>query len=210
MTDSASPKTLGFVFIDRFADWEYGLIAASAVAWFDATTVALTPKGGPVRSAAGFSLAGDRPLTADAAEGLDAVIVVGSEGWSSALPIDIRELLQCVASRGGVVGGICAGTLALARAGLFAGRDHTSNGREWIRERLGFYPGDSRYVDVSEAVRDGPIVSAPGSAPGTFAIAVLRALYPGRAEDIDRIWPLFAREYIEGSADALPVQSRVA
>jgi putative intracellular protease/amidase len=210
MTDPVPSKSLGFVFIDRFADWEYGLLAASAVEWFGAAAVALTPNGGPVRSAAGFSLAGERPLTADAAEGLDAVIVVGSEGWSSALPIDIRELLQCVASRGGVVGGICAGTLALARAGLFAGRDHTSNGREWIRQQLGFYPGDSRYVDVLEAVRDGPVVSAPGSAPGTFAIAVLRALYPGRAEAIDRMWPVFAREYLEGSAGAPQARSRVA
>lgn len=214
MTDAMPSKTIGFVFIDRFADWEYGLLAASATEWFGAETVALTPDGGAVRSSAGFRLLGDRPLTSDAVEDLDAIVVVGSDRWTSLCPINIRELLQSVVSRGGIVGGICAGTLALARAGLFAGRDHTSNGREWIREQLGFYPGDSRYVDVPEAVCDGPVISAPGSAPGTFAIAVLRALYPELAEDIDRMWSLFAREYLHEFSDARsqvqPIHSRVA
>ena len=35
----AAAKTIGFVFIQGYADWEYGLLAASAVEWFGAQAV---------------------------------------------------------------------------------------------------------------------------------------------------------------------------
>ena len=112
-------KTIGFVFIEGFADWEYGLLSASAVEWFGARAVSLSPGG-----CAGVI---DRRLSPDArpwhgpAENtdLDAVAVIGSDSWTGETPPDVSALLKAVADRGGVVGGICAGTLALARAGLF-------------------------------------------------------------------------------------------
>ena len=56
------------------------------------------------------------------------------------------------------------------------------------------YPGVEAYQDVPRAVRDGRLVTAPGSAPGTFAIA-LEALYPERGEQLTEMAALFAREY---------------
>jgi putative intracellular protease/amidase len=104
-----------------------------------------------------------------------------------------------VAARGGVVGGICAGTLALARAGMFESARHTSNGRDWINGHEAGYAGASNYQDVPHAVADGKIVSAPGSAPGTFALAFLNTLYPDRASDLAQMRTLFIREYAEAS-----------
>lgn len=195
MAADAVPKTLGFVFIDRFAEWEYGLLSASAVEWFRADTIAITPKAVPVRSIGGFTLVGDRPLAAEAVAECDAIVVVGSENWSGPAAPDIAPLLRQAAAAGSIVAGICAGTLPLARAGLFAGRAHTSNGRSWIRERLGYYPGDSRYRDVPHAVVDGPIVSAPGAAAGTFALGVLSALYPDSTDMLAELRATFAGEY---------------
>jgi putative intracellular protease/amidase len=94
-----------------------------------------------------------------------------------------------------VVGGICAGTLALARAGLFKERTHTSNGRNWILEHVPDYPGAERCCDVPHAVTDRRLISAPGSAPGTFALAFLEALYPEQTEQIAQMRTLFAGEY---------------
>ncbi|TIW14178.1 MAG: glutamine amidotransferase, partial [Mesorhizobium sp.] len=48
------------------------------------------------------------------------------------------------------------------------------------------------------AVADGRIVSAPGSAPGTFALAYLKTLYPQRSGDVAEMRMLFAKEYAEG------------
>ncbi|TPK95644.1 glutamine amidotransferase [Mesorhizobium sp. B2-4-14] len=192
-------KTIGFLFIEGFADWEYGLLGASAVEWFGARAVSLTPDNKPVTGISGFRLAPDRSAKADENIDLDAVAVIGSDQWAGKEPPDAAELLTSVASRGGVVGGICAGTLALARAGLFENAKHTSNGRDWINRHEAGYAGDNNYQDVPHAVADGKIVSAPGSAPGTFALAFLQALYPGKGGDLAQMRTLFMKEYAEAS-----------
>ena len=194
MTGSKS-KTLGLVFIHRYADWEYGLLAASAVEWFGARALALTPGGGAVASSAGLRLSGDRGFALGANEDLDAVAVIGSDVWTTAAAPDIAPLLTAVAARGGVGGGICAGTLALAGAGLFAEAKHTSNGRKWILEHLPTYAGAEHYQDLPHAVADGRIISAPGNAPGTFAHQFLLALFPERREQLAEMRSIFAKEY---------------
>lgn len=158
--------TIGFVFIQGYADWEFGFLSGSAVEWFGARPVALTPGGAPVVSIGGFRLAGERGLAPEESRDLDAVAVIGSDGWAAEGHPDVAPLLMAVAERGGVIGGICAGTLALARAGLFRERAHTSNGRRWILEHVPDYPGAERYRDVPHAVADGRLVSAPEAAGG--------------------------------------------
>ncbi|ESY75403.1 DJ-1/PfpI family protein [Mesorhizobium sp. M0051] len=192
-------KTIGFLFIEGFADWEYGLLAASAVEWFGARAVSLAPDGKPVTGISGFQLTPDRSAKADENSDLDAIAVIGSDEWAGKAPPDVADLLNAVASRGGVVGGICAGTLALARAGLFEKARHTSNGRDWINGHQAGYAGVSLYQDVPHAVADGKIVSAPGSAPGTFALAFLKTLYPERGGDLAQMRTLYAKEYAESS-----------
>lgn len=188
-------KTLGVLFIHRWADWEYGLLAASAAEWFDTEVVSLAPGGREVASASGFRLAPDRPLEAGENADLDAVAVIGSDRWPERDAPEVGGLLRGVAEKGGVVGGICAGTLPLARAGLFAGRDHTSNGRAWITGHEPGYAGAERYRDVPHAVCDRRVVSAPGSAPGTFACAFLSALHPEREAMLCEMHAMFAKEY---------------
>jgi len=188
-------KTIGFVFIDRFADWEYGLLAASAVEWFGAKALSLAPGGRQVMSASGFRLVPERGLDAADNTDLDAVAVIGSDQWATDKAPDVSGLLGSVAARGGVVGGICAGTLALAQSGLFAAARHTSNGRAWLLEKQPGYPGAAHYQDVPHAVADNRIVSAPGSAPGTFAHRYLLTLFPEQKAQLSEMRSVFAREY---------------
>jgi hypothetical protein len=82
---------------------------------------------------------------------------------------------------------------------MFEDAGHTSNGRDWINGHEAGYAGDNNYQDVPHAVADGKIVSAPGSAPGTFALAFLKTLYPERSSDLAQMRTLFAREYAEAS-----------
>lgn len=191
----ADMKTIGFIFIPGVADWEYGLLSASAVEWFGAKAVVITPDGRPVKSASGFGLAADRAADPDENGDLDALAVIGSDGWAAEGAPDVADLLKSVDGRGGVIGGICGATLALARAGLFEGKTHTSNGRDWILRHLPDYAGRENYSDVAHAVADGRIVSAPGSAPGTFALAFLEALYPGKTAELAEMRSMFSREY---------------
>ncbi|WP_288192994.1 DJ-1/PfpI family protein [uncultured Phyllobacterium sp.] len=194
-------KTIGLVFIDEFADWEFGLLSGSAVEWFGARAVALAPTAGPLRSIGGLHLVPDRGLDPQENADLDAVAVIGANTWPSEDAPDIASLLHSVLSRGGIVGGICGGTLALARAGVFEGRRHTSNGAGWIQSQIGDYAGSSLYQDVPHAVRDAQIVSAAGSAPGTFATEFLEAFLPEQAGQIAGMRSFIAREYQAGLKD---------
>jgi putative intracellular protease/amidase len=153
-------KQIGFVFIDGFADWEFGHLAGSAVEWFGGKAVALTPQGKRAGSIGGFSLDGERGPTAEENADLDAVAVIGSDEWSGPNPPDLGPLLTAVAGGGGVTGGICAGTLALARAGVFADRAHTSNGRDWIRQLVPGYAGAANYRDVPHATTESSALRA--------------------------------------------------
>ncbi|QDZ00011.1 glutamine amidotransferase [Nitratireductor mangrovi] len=193
-------KAIGFVFIDRFADWEYGFLSASAVEWFGARVTAMTPGGRSVISASGFEMKALRGLGPADADGLDALAVIGSDGWTARDVPDLSGLFEAVSGRGGVVGGICAGTLPMARAGLFDGRLHTSNGRVWIADHLATYRGQGHYRDVPHAVADGNIISAPGTAPASFALAFLGALYPGAAAQLEQMRALFAAEHVSREA----------
>ncbi|WP_432286452.1 DJ-1/PfpI family protein [Aminobacter sp. BA135] len=188
-------KTIGVLFIEGYADWEYGLLAASAAEWFGARAIAISPHEAPLTSIAGFSLSPTRGANPAENMDLDAVAVIGSDGWASKDAPDVSPLLKAVAGRGGVVGGICAGTLALARAGLFDGVSHTSNGRDWILGHEPAYAGAQGYQDVPHAVADRNVVSAPGSAPGTFAAAFLETLYPELVGQIGEMRAMFAREH---------------
>ena len=57
------------------------------------------------------------------------------------------------------------------------------------------YAGAEHYQDVPHAVADGRLVSAPGSAPGTFAVEFLQALYPERAAQLAEMRTMFGNEY---------------
>lgn len=137
----------------------------------------------------------DRSFALSENTDLDAVAVIGSDQWAETTAPDVTELLKSVMRRNGVTGGICAGTVALARAGLFEGTAHTSNDPEWLTRILHGYAGSENYRRVSHAVADKRVVSAPGSAHGTFAIEFLRQLYPDKSAITDEMRALFAKEY---------------
>lgn len=196
---TAASKTIGLLFIEGYADWEYGLLAASAVEWFGIKAVSLSPHVSPLKSIGGFRLIADRGAEIGENHDLDALAVIGSDGWAAKDAPDVSGLLQSVARRGGTVGGICAGTLALARAGLLDGVRHTSNGRDWITGHEPGYAGAAGYQDVAHAVADRGIVTAPGSAPGTFAVAFLESVLPGNGDQFSQMRAMFAREYADHS-----------
>jgi len=188
-------RTLGVLLIEGFADWEYPLLAASARDWFGIDIRFLTPGGTAVTSIAGLRFADGGAVEAMSPGAFDALAVIGSEVWTSDAAPDIADALRAHLAAGTIVGGICAGTVALARAGLFDDRSHTSNGRDWLLKATGGYDGSVGYRDVPYAVADGPVVSAPGSAPGTFACAMLAAMMPEAAEQVAGMRAMFAREY---------------
>jgi len=191
-------KTLGVLLIEGFADWEYPLLAASAREWFGINVRFLTPGAAPVTSIAGLRFTDGEAFEKATAGTFDALAIIGSDSWTGDAAPDIADALRVHREAGTVIGGICAGTVPLARAGLFAGCAHTSNGCDWLLAATGGYEGSDDYQDVPHAVADG-VVSAPGSAPGTFACVMLEAMLPEGGEQVAGMRAVFAREYEQGT-----------
>ena len=105
----------------------------------------------------------------------DALVIPGGMSWEKGTAADINGLVHRFGNRSRVIGGICAAASALAGTGILNEVAHTGNSLGSHRAYPG-YRGDRLYRDQPQAVSDGGIVTAPGSAPVSFAAEILKAL----------------------------------
>ncbi len=181
-------KRIAIVLIDEFADWEVGLFAAAARAWLGAEIRHYTPGGKPVRSMGGLTVTPEAALETLAVGDFDALAIIGSSGWEKDDAPDLGAVIREALEAGRPVGAICGATLAAARSGVLAERQHTSNAKAYLTDHVEEYDG-TRYVDTPKAVIDGNLVTAPGSAPDTFAAAMIGLIWPEgtTADDLTRM-----------------------
>lgn len=176
MSDRDASRPILILLADRFADWETSLIAGAGRSFYGAEVRMASPDGGDVTSMGGLQATG---LDRFAPAGNEVVVVCGGAGWEAEGASDlirrIAPLLQQAQRDGAIIAGICGGVRVLADAGLLAGRRHTSNGRDWIDHVSPGYAGAELHVDQPEALRDGDIITAAGTAPASFAAEVLGA-----------------------------------
>ncbi|KKB77935.1 hypothetical protein VW35_12375 [Devosia soli] len=177
-----------------YANWETALLNAAARSHYRVKTLYATPDGEDVTSAGGLKVLPDMSVKDIDVDAIDAVIVNGGSIWSSPDAPDISDLLRRARAAGKIVGGICDGTLALARAGLLDDVPHTSNGPESLPDTG--YKGVSFYRDQPNAVLADRIVTAPGTAPVTFMSAVMESLGL-RNGDLDFYVGLYGAEHQE-------------
>lgn len=181
-----------------WADWEAGPVLALLREHLKVQIEIATPTGDPETSIGGVLAAADYRFDDPVLSDADLFILIGSDEWSKGENLAITALLRQALADGKPIAGICAGTTALARAGLFEGRKHTSNGKDWLEGVVPDYAGGDHYVDTPRAVTDGKLVSASGLAPVTFASAVARLVAPEAEAMIAEYEALFAREFSAG------------
>ncbi|HEY2659253.1 MAG TPA: DJ-1/PfpI family protein [Caulobacteraceae bacterium] len=162
-----------------WADWEAAPILSLLREYMGGEIRIATPDRGPQTSIGGVRAAADAAFADIGPGDADLFLAIGSDAWPGYHDEAFFDLLRGAVDGGAIVGAICAGTVAAARAGLFEGRAHTSNGREWLSNTAPGYAGVATYVDTPKAVSDGRVVSAPGSAPQTFASEIARLIAPG-------------------------------
>jgi len=180
------------ILTDGFADWETSLLSAVARGFYGTQTAHASLDGMPVTSMGGMKVTPDFALNDLDAAGYDALIVCGGGAWERDNPPDIGNALRKAAADGKIVGGICAGSYQLAKAGLLDNAAHTSNSLADL-EATG-YNGARHYRDTPEAVRDGKIITAGAPAPVSFMAKVMEAL--GLADDnLDYYVGLHAAQY---------------
>ncbi len=102
------------------------------------------------------------------------LLICGGGGLERPDAPDLTGPIRAAHQAGKIVGGICAGTLQLARAGLLDTIPHTSNSKDYLIPTG--YRGAALYRDQKPAVLANRIVTAAGTSPVSFMEHVMEAV----------------------------------
>lgn len=161
---------------DGFADWEPAHALAELRRWGKRSVVAVGFDTEPVTSMGGLRVVPDRALNDIRPQEIEILILPGGDFWESSYPqAELNRVLNDLIAARVPIAAICAGTLAVARAGLLNDRRHTSNMPGYIAQRSPDYSGGSLYEAVP-AVNDRGIITASGLAPVEFAREIFKQL----------------------------------
>lgn len=175
-------KRLAIVLTEGYADWECGLLMATARHECGAQTVVLTPGGKDVTSLGGVSIKSAGKAEDAAPADYDVLVLCGGTIWQSDDVPDLSAPVGRFIAAGKPVAGICDATLALGRLGLLDTRAHTGNYASQLRDVVPAYRGTPLYRNQPQAVSDQGVITASGAAPVSFAREVLEAIGLGSAE----------------------------
>lgn len=168
-------KRIAIALTNDFADWECALVSAAARSYLGARITTASPDGKPVTSMGGLTVLPDGSYEDLTPGEFDALLIPGGLSWEKGTAPDFSDMITRFKSAGKVVGGICAAASAVAGSGAVNTLRHTGNSLASHQNYPG-YKGADLFQSQAAAVRDGGIVTAPGTAPVTFAMEILKAL----------------------------------
>lgn len=170
-------KTIVYVLLDKFAEYEAAYLSSAvkmlAGDKFENKTLSLTKDS--VTSIGGFNVVPDYDINSFP-DDYEALVLIGGLTWRNEASLQIKPLVQRCIDDGRVLGAICDASAFLGRTGFLNNVKHTSNDihdlKAWARDE---YTGDDNYFP-KQAVRDGKIITANGTAAMEFAREVMLAL----------------------------------
>ena len=181
-------RAVHLIVFDGFADWEPAYALAELRRWGKRTVRTIGFTEAPVKSMGGLRVMPDLQLGEARAADIELLVLPGGDLWETfEYPrVTLDALLTALVAGRTPVAGICAGTLALGRAGVLNHRDHTSNARSYLPTRVPEYTGGAHYVEAP-AVRDQHVITASGLAPVDFARHIFAELRIFSAAD-EALW----------------------
>ncbi|MCP2035446.1 putative intracellular protease/amidase [Planomicrobium sp. HSC-17F08] len=196
-----SVKEVLFVVLEEYADWEAASIAAAlneepetGERKYQVKTVSLSKN--PVTSIGGFRVVPDYTVD-EVGDDFAGVMLIGGNSWHKEESKPVMELVQKALDAGKVLGAICGATEFLGMNGVLNNIQHTGNRLDELQEAAGEnYTNASRYVE-QQAVRDGNIITANGSAFLEFGKEVMTLLESAPQEEIDEWYDFFKSGYYE-------------
>lgn len=166
---------VAIILTQDFADWEYALLAGTGRAFYGLDIQFFGPEIGQISTQGGLHVFVPQNLDEIFRWLPEVIVVVGGNSWTSKNAPNISELLKAQHSGGGVVAGICGGTLALARAELLNETLHTSNDIDFLKQNAKGYSGSEYFRESATAMCENRVITAPGTAPVSFTAAVFES-----------------------------------
>jgi len=164
-----------FLIFNGFADWEaaLALCAIREQPSFKIMTVGFSKD--PITSMGGLKVIPDITLNELNIEDALIFILPGGQLWEKFSDSQFTTLLHKLDSAGVIIAAICAATLPLAQAGLLQDRLHTSNSKEFLKEFVPDYAGETFYQDKL-AITGSNLITASGIGSVDFAYEIMTAL----------------------------------
>lgn len=178
-------KTILFVILQQYADWEAAYIS-SAISMlgqneYDIKTVSLAKDY--IQSIGGLKVMPDYDI-ASVPSDYEALILIGGMAWRSENTQQLKTLVENCRQDGKVLGGICDASAFLGTIGILNDVIHTSNDLNDLKQWAGSaYTGETKYV-AKQAICDKNIITANGTAPLEFAKEILLVLNVASKEKI--------------------------
>jgi putative intracellular protease/amidase len=167
---------------DTWSDWEagYALAELNTGRFFQnkgerlaVKTVGLNRDG--ITTQGGVCIIPEVTLEAITVESSAMLILIGGDTWQDPKHQAVVAKAKMLLDANSNVAAICGATSALAEAGLFDHRPHTSNGIEYLKGVAPHYKGDAHYQE-GRAVADGNLITASSAGSLQFAYYILQRL----------------------------------
>jgi len=174
MNDQRAIHVLVF---DGFADWEPAHALAELRRWGKRAVRTVGFTRAPVVSMGGLRISPDLELSEARPADVELLVIPGGDLWEGETypRSHLESFIKALVAADIPVAAICAGTLALGRAGVLDHRRHTSNMCDYLSSHAPEYAGAAHYLD-SPAVRDRHVITASGLAPVDFAREIFAEL----------------------------------
>lgn len=194
-------KEIIFVLLNGFADWEGAHLAACVNTGvkpgrpikYITKTLSLTKD--PVVSIGGFKVLPDYDIHT-LPEDCAGLVLVGGDHWFSPEAESIVPLVDKMIRENKLVAGICNASVFLGKHGFLNHVKHTSNTLEYLKNMAGEkYTGDAHYI-AKQAVCDGNIVTANGTAQLEFCREILYALHADEPEIIEESYSFYKHGFL--------------
>ena len=177
-------RSIAILVFEGFADWEPAYALTGARRWGHRLVKAVSYDGSAVVSMGGLRVEAEDVLESVTPANTELLLLPGGDAWLGAYPaFRLERVLGELTSAGVTVAAICAATVALARAGLFSSRRHTSNGAAFLERHASGYETPALYQD-SLAVSDRGVITASGLGAVEFAREIFTALNVFAASDL--------------------------
>lgn len=195
-------KEIIFVLLNRFADWEAahtavclntGVIPGRPVKYITKTLSLSTE---PIVSIGGFKVLPDYDINTLPEDYAGLVLVGGDNNWFSPEAEPFVPLVEKMIQENKLVAGICNASVFLGKHGFLNDVKHTSNTLEYLKNTAGEkYTGDAHYI-AKQAVRDGNIVTANGTAQLEFCREILYVLNADEPEIIEESYSFYKNGFL--------------